>query len=90
MRHNTTDHLIADMERLREHLGIDRWLLSGGSWGSTLGLAYAERHPERVSEIVLSRDHHDPPLGDRLALPRRGAVLPRGVGAVPPLCLRGR
>ena len=50
---NTTDHLIADMERLREHLGIERWLLFGGSWGSTLILAYAERHPERVSEIIL-------------------------------------
>lgn len=50
---NTTDHLIADMERLRGHLGVDRWLLFGGSWGSTLGLAYAERHPRRVSEIVL-------------------------------------
>lgn len=51
---NTTDHLIADMERLREHLGIDRWLLTGGSWGSTLILAYAERYPERVSEIVIT------------------------------------
>jgi proline iminopeptidase len=50
---NTTHHLIADMERLREHLGIERWLLYGLSWGSTLSLAYAERHPERVSEIVL-------------------------------------
>jgi proline iminopeptidase len=50
---NTTSHLTADMELLRERLGIDRWLLFGGSWGSTLGLAYAERHPERVSEIVL-------------------------------------
>jgi proline iminopeptidase len=50
---NTTEHLLADMERLREHLGIDRWLLFGGSWGSTLILAYAERHPERVSEIVI-------------------------------------
>ncbi|MET9700838.1 prolyl aminopeptidase [Streptomyces sp. NPDC006529] len=50
---NTTHHLVADMERLREHLGIDRWLLYGGSWGSTLILAYAERHPERVSEIVI-------------------------------------
>jgi proline iminopeptidase len=50
---NTTWHLIADMERLREHLGIERWLLFGGSWGSTLALAYAERHPERVSEIIL-------------------------------------
>jgi proline iminopeptidase len=54
MRHNTTRHLIADMERLRRHLGIDRWLLHGGSWGSTLILAYAEQHPERVSEIVIS------------------------------------
>ncbi|MGH6654313.1 MAG: prolyl aminopeptidase [Actinocrinis sp.] len=50
---NTTHHLIADMERLRTHLGIERWLLYGGSWGSTLILAYAERHPERVSEIVI-------------------------------------
>ena len=50
---NTTEHLIADMERLREHLGVDKWLLYGGSWGSTLMLAYAERHPERVSEIIL-------------------------------------
>jgi proline iminopeptidase len=51
---NTTWRLVADMEALREHLGIERWLLSGGSWGSTLALAYAQRHPERVSEIVLS------------------------------------
>jgi proline iminopeptidase len=50
---NTTHHLIADMERLREHLGVERWMLYGGSWGSTLILAYAERYPERVSEIVL-------------------------------------
>ncbi|MFI6790515.1 prolyl aminopeptidase [Nonomuraea sp. NPDC050383] len=50
---NTTDHLVADMERLREHLGVERWLLYGGSWGSTLMLAYAEAHPERVSEIVM-------------------------------------
>ena len=50
---NTTQHLIADMELLRRHLGIDRWLVLGGSWGSTLGLAYAERHPHRVTEIIL-------------------------------------
>ncbi|MGP3957360.1 prolyl aminopeptidase [Nonomuraea sp. 3N208] len=50
---NTTHHLIADMERLREHLGIGKWLLYGGSWGSTLILAYAEAHPGRVSEIVI-------------------------------------
>lgn len=54
LTHNTTHHLVADMELLREHLGIDRWLLSGGSWGSTLILAYAQRFPERVTEIVLS------------------------------------
>lgn len=53
MRHNTTDRLVADMERLRRHLGIDAWLLYGGSWGSTLILAYAEQHPERVTEIVI-------------------------------------
>jgi len=50
---NTTEHLLGDMELLREHLGIERWLLYGGSWGSTLILAYAERYPQRVSEIVL-------------------------------------
>lgn len=44
---------MADIERLREHLGIERWLVFGGSWGSTLGLAYAQAHPERVTELVL-------------------------------------
>jgi proline iminopeptidase len=53
LRYNTTDHLVADMERLREHLGIDRWLLTGGSWGTTLALVYAERYPHRVSQIML-------------------------------------
>ncbi len=50
---NTTWHLVADMERLREHLGIERWQVFGGSWGSTLGLAYAQTHPERVLELIL-------------------------------------
>jgi proline iminopeptidase len=50
---NTTPHLLADIERLRAHLGVERWLLWGGSWGCALGLAYAELHPERVSEIVM-------------------------------------
>ena len=50
---NTTHHLLADIERLREYLGVERWLIFGGSWGSTLGLAYAEAHPERVSELIL-------------------------------------
>ena len=53
LRENTTWDLVADMERLREHLGIDKWQLCGGSWGSTLSLAYAETHPERVTEIIL-------------------------------------
>ena len=83
MSANTTHHLIADMERLREHLGIERWLLCGGSWGSTLILAYAERYPERVSEVVI--------LG--VTMTRRseidwlyrgvGPLLPRGVGPLP-------
>jgi proline iminopeptidase len=50
---NTTWHLVADIERLRSFLGIDRWLVLGGSWGATLAMAYAQRHPERVTEIVL-------------------------------------
>jgi proline iminopeptidase len=50
---NTTWHLVADMERLRAHLGIARWHVFGGSWGSTLALAYAQTHPERVSALIL-------------------------------------
>lgn len=50
---NTTWHLIADIEALREHLGIDRWQVFGGSWGSTLALTYAQKYPERVTELVL-------------------------------------
>jgi proline iminopeptidase len=50
---NTTGHLIGDMEQLREHLGVGRRLLRGGSWGVTLSLAYAERHPDRVSGMLL-------------------------------------
>ncbi len=50
---NTTADLVADMEKLRQHLGIDRWLLLGGSWGSTLALVYAETHPTRVTEMIL-------------------------------------
>jgi len=50
---NTTWHLVADIEALREHLKIDRWQVFGGSWGSTLALAYAQKHPERCTELVL-------------------------------------
>ena len=53
LRDNTTPHLVADLERLREHLGVARWLVFGGSWGSTLALAYAEAHPARVLGLVL-------------------------------------
>ncbi len=69
---NTTPHLVADLELLRRHLGIERWLVLGGSWGSTLGLTYAVTHPERVSELVLFA----------VTLTRRGDVeyLTRGVG----------
>lgn len=50
---NDTPHLIADIERLRERLRIDRWVVFGGSWGSTLGLAYGQAHPDRVAGFVL-------------------------------------
>jgi proline iminopeptidase len=53
LEENTTWHLVEDIERLREHFGIERWLVFGGSWGSTLSLAYAETHPERVTALVL-------------------------------------
>jgi proline iminopeptidase len=53
LERNTTWHLVADMERLRKHLGISRWQVFGGSWGSTLGLAYAETHPSCVTELIL-------------------------------------
>lgn len=50
---NTTWHLVADIERIRDHLCVERWQVFGGSWGSTLALAYAQTHPARVSELVL-------------------------------------
>ena len=53
LEENTTWHLVADIERLREHLGVDRWVVFGGSWGSTLSLAYAQTHPDRALALVL-------------------------------------
>ena len=50
---NTTEYLLRDMEQLREHLGVRKWLLRGGSWGVTLSLAYAQRYPERVSGMLM-------------------------------------
>jgi proline iminopeptidase len=73
---NTTWHLVADIERLRERLGIDSWLVYGGSWGSTLALAYAQTHPDRVDQLVLAP----------VTLTRRVDVdwLSRGVGLLLP------
>lgn len=53
LENNTTWDLVADLERIREHLGIEQWVLFGGSWGSTLALAYAQTHPERVMALIL-------------------------------------
>src|SRR5882724_4775504 len=53
LQDNTTWHLVSDIEALRTHLGIERWQVFGGSWGSTLALAYAETYPDRVTELVL-------------------------------------
>ena len=53
LRGNTTWNLVDDIERIRVHLGVDRWQLFGGSWGSTLALTYAQKHPERVTEMIL-------------------------------------
>ncbi len=53
LENNTTWDLVADLERIREHLGIDKWVLFGGSWGSTLALAYAQTHPERVHGLIV-------------------------------------
>lgn len=53
LEENTTWHLVEDIEKLREHLGIDSWVVFGGSWGSTLALAYAQTHPERARALIL-------------------------------------
>jgi len=53
LENNTTQHLISDMERIREELGIKKWVVAGGSWGSTLALAYAETHPEKVLGLIV-------------------------------------
>jgi proline iminopeptidase len=50
---NTTWHMVGDIEALRSHLGVERWIVAGGSWGSALALAYAERHPQRVTGLIL-------------------------------------
>ena len=82
LEENTTWDLVADIERLREHLGIDRWQVFGGSWGSTLALAYAETHPERVSELILRGIF-------TLQTRRARMVLSRGLQLAVPRCVRG-
>ena len=80
---NTTWHLVADIERLREQAGVDRWQVFGGSWGSALALAYAETHPDRVTELVVARDLHAAAQRTAVVLPRRRQPgVPGDVGAL--------
>ena len=72
-------HLVADLETLRRHLGIERWAVFGGSWGSTLALAYAEAHPERCRGAGAARHLPVPPERDRLVPLRHAHGLSRGV-----------
>jgi len=76
LRENTTPNLVADLERLRAHLDVERWLIFGGSWGSTLGLAYAEAHPQRCLGLVLR--------GVFLARPTELAWFLKGMGRIFP------
>jgi proline iminopeptidase len=85
---NTTSHLLADIERLREHLAITRWLIFGWSWGSVLALAYAQQHTRRVSELVLVGAGSGRTAEVELFTRGLGQLFPadwaRYVGAVPP------
>ena len=87
---NTTQHLVADIEKVREHVGIRRWVVFGGSWGSTLGLAYAEAHRDRVLALVLRGIFLGRPEEIRWFYEEGGAsrILPdkwqRYVSAIPP------
>ena len=54
LQDNTTWDLVSDIEKLREHLGVSKWVVVGGSWGSTLALSYAQKHPDRVKAMVIS------------------------------------
>ena len=79
---NTTAHLIQDLEAIREALEIERWMVVGGSWGSLLGLAYAQAHPERVTGLVLRAVFHGYAGGNRLGPdPRTPNLLSRTSGA---------
>ena len=88
---NTTWHLVADIERLREIAGVERWLVFGGSWGSTLALAYAETPPRAGQRAGRARHLHLHQARDRLVLPiRRVRAVPRQVAALRRTDSRGR
>ncbi len=90
---NTTWHLVADIETIREQLGIERWVVFGGSWGSTLALAYAQTHPERVLGAGLARHLSGAAAGAALVQRsrwRRLADLPRALGTLSRLHSRSR
>lgn len=74
---NTTAHLIADIEALRAHLGVEAWLLSGVSWGTTLALAYAQAYPERVTEIILTAVTTTTPAEVDWITEQMGRIFPR-------------
>ena len=82
---NTTWHLVSDIEAIRELLKIERWQVFGGSWGSTLALAYAQKHPQRCTELVLRGIFLLRRWELEMVLPgsgRRGRVVPRSLGAL--------
>lgn len=87
---NTTWHLVQDIERLREMAGVDQWLVFGGSWGSTLALAYAQTHPQRVSEMVLRGIFTLRKQKHVVLSGRRFALLPGEVGTCVVDSFRGR
>ena len=82
---NTTDHLVRDIELLRNHLGVERWVVTGVSWGVTLALAYAQRHPDRVTAMVLAAVTAGRRLETEWITRRYAACVPAGVGR---LCRR--
>ncbi|MEM8924450.1 MAG: prolyl aminopeptidase [Actinomycetota bacterium] len=88
LRHNTTRHLVGDIEHLRAHLGIEEWLVWGGSWGATLALAYAQAHPDAVSELVLAAVTTTSRAEVEWLTRSMGRVFPerweRFIGALPP------
>ncbi len=85
---NTTQQLVADIEMLREYLGIDRWLVFGGSWGSTLGLAYGQAYPARCTRLPVARHLSRAAERDRLVSVRTATDLSRGLAEVRRACCR--